>query len=164
MILWIFFFNICDIFIWLQLTYRSSNWLLLFAIDFWCLQLSLLKAHDSLEVKWIGKIYRIFIENFPQFTFSLQFTLVNCTWSGPYTTKYVVVLQGMKTPKMTIIFIRYAWHPFLGKFEGQKFFATLIYSLNILTNINIVLCTLHLVDMNSSEQFWAFGTYLELQH
>ena len=68
-----------------------------------------------------------------------------------YTTKYVVVLQGMKTTKMTII--RYARHPFLGKFEGQKFFATLIYSLNILTNINIVLCTLHLVDMNSSEQF-----------
>ena len=57
---WEFFCNFCDILIRLQLTYSSFNWLFLFAIDIWCLQLSLLKAHDSLEYKWIGKIYRFF--------------------------------------------------------------------------------------------------------
>ena len=59
------------------------NSLMGFAIDFRHLQLSLLKAHDSLEVKWIAKIYGIFVWKFFQFTFSLQLTLVNCTWSGP---------------------------------------------------------------------------------
>ena len=40
-------------------------------IDFWWLQLTLLKAHDSLHVKWIVKI---FCRKYFQFTFSLQFT------------------------------------------------------------------------------------------
>ena len=40
-------------------------------IDFWWLQLTLLKAHDSLQVKWIVKN---FCRKYFQFTFSLQFT------------------------------------------------------------------------------------------
>ena len=36
----------------------ACNSLMRFPIDFRWLQFSLLKAHDSLEVKWIGKIYK----------------------------------------------------------------------------------------------------------
>ena len=41
-------------------------------IDFWWLQLTLLKAHDSLQVKWIVKKKNL--RKYFQFTFSLQFT------------------------------------------------------------------------------------------
>ena len=97
-ILSFFFFNFCDILIWLQLTYKSSNLLMVFAIDFRGLQLSLLKAHDSLEYKWIGKIYGFFFWKFFQFTFRPQLTLVNCTWSGPKCMKYLENLMNIFSP------------------------------------------------------------------
>ena len=68
----------------------SSNWLLGVPIDFHWLQLTLLNPHDSLQVKWIAKIFQNFCQKFFQFTFSLQLTLLNCTWSGP---KCILILQ-----------------------------------------------------------------------
>ena len=40
------------------------NWLLIFAIDFWHFQLSLLKAHDSLQQSELEKFCKKFLENF----------------------------------------------------------------------------------------------------
>ena len=40
------------------------NWLLIFAIDFWHFQLSLLKAHDSLQQSELENICKKFLENF----------------------------------------------------------------------------------------------------
>ena len=61
----------------------SSNWLMGVPIDFHWLQLTLLNPHDSLQVKWIVKIFLNFCQKNFQLTFCLQLTLVNCTWSGP---------------------------------------------------------------------------------
>ena len=61
----------------------SSNWLMGVPIDFHWLQLTLLNPHDSLLVKWIVKIFLNFCQKTFQFTFRLQNTLLNCTWSGP---------------------------------------------------------------------------------
>ena len=40
------------------------NWLLMFAIDFWRFQLSLLKAHDSLQQSELENLCKKFLENF----------------------------------------------------------------------------------------------------
>ena len=100
-------------FIWIQLTYSSSNWLSLFAIDFWCFQLSLLKAHDSLEVKWIGENFQNFFWKSFQLTFSLQLTLVNCTWSGPKSLinkqKYSAFSHKMDGQIWAVVFWRFVF-------------------------------------------------------
>ena len=71
----------------------SSNWLLGVPIDFHWLQLTLLNPHDSLQVKWIAKIFQNFCQKFFQFTFSLQLTLLNCTWSGPKSDTWCTLLS-----------------------------------------------------------------------
>ena len=50
--------------------------------------MTLLKAHDSLQVKWIVKI---FCRKSFQFTSSLQFT---CTWSGPKFLRQQYIHRG----------------------------------------------------------------------
>ena len=65
----------------------KSTWLFWIPIDFHWLQLSLLKVYDFLEVS--RKSF--------QFTFSLQFTLVICTWSDPYT-----IFKNLLGPLCTI--------------------------------------------------------------
>jgi len=42
----------------------SSNWLMGVPIDFHWLQLTLLNPHDSLQVKWIAKIFLKFVKKF----------------------------------------------------------------------------------------------------
>ena len=59
-----------------QLTFGSSNWLSLVAIDF---TQSTWFTTSKVNCKNISEICQ---KNF-QFTFSLQLTLLNCTWSGP---------------------------------------------------------------------------------
>ena len=56
---------------------------LLIPIDLCEFQLTLLNPHDSLLVKWIVKTFLNFCQKTFQFTFRLQNTLLNCTWSGP---------------------------------------------------------------------------------
>ena len=58
-------------------TYGSSNWLLLVAIDF-------TQSTWFTTSKVNCKIFLYFCATSFQFTFSLQFTLVICTWSGPW--------------------------------------------------------------------------------
>ena len=48
----------------LCLKFGVCNWLLMFAIDFWRFQLSLLKAHDSLQQSQLEKFYKKILENF----------------------------------------------------------------------------------------------------
>ena len=74
----------------------SSNWLMGVPIDFNWLQLTLLNPHDSLQVKWIVKIFLNFCQKNFQLTFSLQLTLVNCTWSGPKSAIYFINLGQFK--------------------------------------------------------------------
>ena len=57
-------------------TYGSSNWFSLVAIDF-----TQSTWFTISKVNW--KIFLNFCWKFFQFTFSLQNTLVICTWSGP---------------------------------------------------------------------------------
>ena len=59
-----------------QLTYGSSNWLSLVAIDF-------TQSTWFTTSKVNCKIFLNFCQKIFQLTFSLQLTLVNCTWSGP---------------------------------------------------------------------------------
>ena len=80
----------------------SSNWLLGVLIDFHWLQLTLLNPHDSLQVKWIAKIFQNFCQKFFQFTFSLQLTLLNCTWSGP---KWVIIRKKFLNLWLVNIFL-----------------------------------------------------------
>ena len=59
-----------------QLTFDVAIDFLMFAIEF-------TQSTWFTTTKWIGKSLQKISWKFFQLTFSLQFTLVNCTWSGP---------------------------------------------------------------------------------
>ena len=79
----------------LQLTFDVFNWLLTFSIEF-------TQSTWFTTTKSIGKILKTISWEFFQLTFSLQLTLVNCTWSGPKPVKIMMTLVTKRLAPMYV--------------------------------------------------------------
>ena len=82
------------------MTFDVCNWLLAFLIEF-------TQSTWFTTIKSIGKLFQKNSWKFFQLTFSLQLTLVNCTWSGP---KYNVRITSssylhLPTARMIVLWV-----------------------------------------------------------